>query len=110
MQPAEAKTDAAQVQTETALTGEAAASESRLTLRYRQPARALLEALAIGNGRLGAMTRAVVRSKLGGPCQLRAATSFKVTVDGRPVETNLTDEHARIFLTAPGKEYDIIAE
>jgi alpha-L-fucosidase 2 len=37
------------------LAGEAAAPDAPLTLWYRQPAREWVEALAIGNGRLGAM-------------------------------------------------------
>jgi alpha-L-fucosidase 2 len=37
------------------LTGEAQAPSAPLTLWYRQPAREWTEALAIGNGRLGAM-------------------------------------------------------
>src|SRR5262245_31632667 len=51
---AAAKPDPA-IQSDVKLQGEAAAPDGPLTLRYRQPAKQWVEALAIGNGRLGAM-------------------------------------------------------
>lgn len=50
-----AATDTSNARPEPQLTGESSSPEEALSLWYRRPAKAWVEALAIGNGRLGAM-------------------------------------------------------
>jgi len=68
----------------TALSGEAAAPDGALTLWYRQPARDWVEALPIGNGRLGAMV-------FGGVADERLQLNEDSLWDGYPRDTSNPD-------------------
>ena len=58
--------------------------------------------LAWENGKL---TRALVRSKLGGPCRVRCATAVNVSCAGKAVRVEEPEKHVTVFPTEPGKEY-----
>jgi len=55
----------------------------------------------------GKLTTATFRSKLGGPCRVRAQALLQVTSDGAPVKTQRPEENAVLFQTDVRKRYQL---
>ena len=55
----------------------------------------------------GKLARAVIRSKLGRTCRVRAASALEVKCDGKAVKVERPEENVAVFATARGKTYTV---
>ncbi len=56
----------------------------------------------------GVLARAMVRSRLGRECRLRARVPLEVTCEGKPVEVERPQDTVALFATKRGKSYELL--